>query len=172
MPEKWARGGSDQSSQLWVMRGNGNRKTHRTQPKSAGSHLSRALPAHPEAPSPAIEFGFLSLLPGWYHHDVVLSRVSLLLLVYLTLDFANPLMPGAVQFHGGSVEVVQADRARPPAVVPIYIVPTSQIVLDHPDTVQLLGRPERATAPRRHAVIRIRRPPASSPDPAVFSEDH
>jgi hypothetical protein len=37
-------------------------------------------------------------------------RFPTLLLVYVTLDFANPLMPGAVSFAGGSIEVVQGDR--------------------------------------------------------------
>src|SRR5262245_15363268 len=38
-------------------------------------------------------------------------HLPLLLLLYVTLDFANPLMPGAVRFEAGSIEVVQADRA-------------------------------------------------------------
>src|SRR5262245_17925383 len=38
------------------------------------------------------------------------QHLPLLLLLYLTLDFANPLMPGAVRFEAGSIEVVQADR--------------------------------------------------------------
>ncbi len=39
-----------------------------------------------------------------------MRRLPLLLLLYVTLDFANPLMPGAVRFEAGAVEVVQADR--------------------------------------------------------------
>ena len=48
-----------------------------------------------------------------------MRRFPLLLLLYVTLDFANPLMPGAVSFEAGSIEVVQGDRttraARPAA---------------------------------------------------------
>src|SRR5262245_59253547 len=52
-----------------------------------------------------------------------------LLLLYVSLDFANPLMPGAVRFEAGSIEVVQADRtaraarAVPPAR-PLAMLPT------------------------------------------------
>ena len=45
-----------------------------------------------------------------------MRRLPLLLLLYVTLDFANPLMPGAVRFEAGSVEVVQADRIARAAV--------------------------------------------------------
>lgn len=40
-----------------------------------------------------------------------MRRLPMLVLLYVVLDFANPLMPGAVRFEGGSVEFVQADRA-------------------------------------------------------------
>jgi hypothetical protein len=36
----------------------------------------------------------------------------MLLLLYVSLDFTNPLMPGAVRFVDGAVDVVSADRAR------------------------------------------------------------
>ena len=61
-------------------------------------------------------------------------HLPLLLLVYVTLDFGNPLMPGAVRFEAGSIEVVQADRtarAPCPASAPTRLVeafPTCTIV--------------------------------------------
>jgi hypothetical protein len=39
-------------------------------------------------------------------------RVTLLVLIYLALDFANPMMPGAVQLVGGSLETVAGCQAR------------------------------------------------------------
>ena len=42
-----------------------------------------------------------------------IARVPLLLLIgYVLLDIANPLMPGAVQLVHGTIQVVEADRAR------------------------------------------------------------
>lgn len=35
----------------------------------------------------------------------MLRHLPLLLLLYVMLDFANPLMPGAVRFEAGSIEV-------------------------------------------------------------------
>jgi hypothetical protein len=61
-------------------------------------------------------------------------HLPLLLLFYVTLDFGNPLMPGAVRFEAGSIEVVQADRtarATCPAAVPTWLAeafPTCTIV--------------------------------------------
>lgn len=39
-------------------------------------------------------------------------RVTLLLLTYLALDFANPMMPGAVHLVEGSLETVAGCQAR------------------------------------------------------------
>jgi hypothetical protein len=54
-----------------------------------------------------------------------MRRLPLLLLLYVTLDFANPLMRGAVSFEAGSIEVVQGDRtarAARPAAAPADLV--------------------------------------------------
>ena len=59
--------------------------------------------------------------------------MSLLLLTYLVLDIANPMMPGAVQFVDGSIQVVQADRARPDADLPILAVPVRGRMIVTPD---------------------------------------
>jgi hypothetical protein len=42
------------------------------------------------------------------------NRLACLLLLYVALDFANPLITGAVSFVAGVVESVHADRARAP----------------------------------------------------------
>ena len=42
------------------------------------------------------------------------SWLGLPLLLYLGLDFANPLVPGAVSFVAGAVHVVEAGRSGPP----------------------------------------------------------
>ena len=88
-----------------------------------------------------------------------------LLLLYATLDFANPLMPGAVGFAGGSVEVVPADRlprsgasALPgPAVwvLPDAVVPSVAAALARPTMTRPAPRPprhdaRRAAPARRH----------------------
>jgi hypothetical protein len=100
------------------------------------------------------------------------SRVSLLLLLYVTLDFANPLMPGAVSFDRGSVEVVQGDRARPTAIVPVCIVPDPDTVLERLRDARAVHRPAPTVHRSRDAAIRIRHAPPSSPDPAVSPDDH
>jgi hypothetical protein len=98
---------------------------------------------------------------------------ALLLLVYVTLDFANPLMPGAVRFEDGSVHVVHADRTRPlmPSV-PVALVPTSEALVDRPADIQDSSRLRLLGEPRRRAIHRVRSAPSPSSDPAVPSEDH
>jgi hypothetical protein len=52
-------------------------------------------------------------------------RVTLLVVIYLALDFANPMMPGAVHLVEGSIEMVagcQARTAEDPAPI-LTIVP-------------------------------------------------
>src|SRR4029453_1641428 len=43
---------------------------------------------------------------------MTLNRLSVLLILYVAADFANPLMPGAVSYPNGSVEAVHVDRLR------------------------------------------------------------
>ena len=102
---------------------------------------------------------------------MVRSRVSLLLLVYVTLDFANPLIPGAVSFDHGSLEIVEAAWERPSAVVPDTVLPSEpalQRILD----VQVVRGPSPAVDLRRTAVIRVRRAPQPPSDLASSPEDH
>lgn len=100
----------------------------------------------------------------------------LLVLAYVTLDFANPLMPGAVTFSAGSAEVVQADRtarmarpeaaqARLPAALPTWTAtpgdaqPARPVPASSPAPV-ITGRSARRT------------PPPSDFAPLPPSEDH
>jgi hypothetical protein len=100
-------------------------------------------------------------------------RVALLLLVYVTLDFANPLMPGAVRFDDGSVDVVHADRARPATPAPaVDLASSSEIVIDPRAHIRPPDRPNSIAQPRHHAVTRIRRSPLSSSESSAVSEDH
>jgi hypothetical protein len=101
------------------------------------------------------------------------SRLALLLVVYVALDFANPLMPGAVSFEGGSVEAVDADGARPAVpVVDLGPVPVSRTVLDRGVGIQAPREPSPVPEHRRHAVTRTRRAPLSSSALASPSDDH
>ena len=79
-----------------------------------------------------------------YHATVMrLRRVTLLVVVYVALDFANPMMPGAVQLVSGSFETVAGCQARS-AVVPapaVMMVPRdlSTVVLPREPTLRALG---------------------------------
>lgn len=103
-------------------------------------------------------------------------QLFLLVLAYVTLDFANPLMPGAVTFSAGSVEVVQADRtarmarpeaaqARLPAALPTWTAT--------PSAAQP-ARPVPASTPAPVATGRSARrtSPPSDLTPPPSSEDH
>jgi hypothetical protein len=101
------------------------------------------------------------------------SGLVLCLLVYLALDFANPLMPGAVRFDRGSVDVVQGDRAR--AGVPtvcVELAPTPEAVVDRLAQVQALRRPRLVAEPGRPPLTPVRCALPPSSDPATPSEDH
>jgi hypothetical protein len=100
-------------------------------------------------------------------------RVPLLVLIYVTLDFANPLMPGAVSFEGGSVEVVPGDRT---ARVGVSAMPTTVST----DTTSMTpgARPVVRLAPvlvpSRQRLLRLARRLAPEPSraPAPSPEDH
>jgi hypothetical protein len=101
-----------------------------------------------------------------------LLQLTVLLVVYVALDFSNPLMPGAVVFGAGdSVEGRQPGRVRDvaaagpllPAAAPRHVAPIRPPVV-------LVARPAPAHAPVRHA-----RPPRSHPSSSrsvAPSEDH
>jgi len=99
-------------------------------------------------------------------------RFSLLLLLYVSLDVANPLMPGAVQFVDGSVEVVQADRARAESIVaPALLARVPTLGRPHV-VVRTLSRSHPMTVDHRQTLLPARRPPDALSDPSSPSEDH
>ena len=49
---------------------------------------------------------------------MTLKRLSVLLILYVAADFANPLMPGAVSYPSGSIEAVHVERSRTTDVLP------------------------------------------------------
>ena len=84
-----------------------------------------------------------------------LHRVALLVLTYLALDFANPMMPGAVQLVDGSLEAVagcQARSAEDPALA----------------TTQVPSYRSTAVARRQAPLPAGRAVSASPPAPVVF----
>jgi hypothetical protein len=108
--------------------------------------------------------------------EVVSRRwLALALLIYVTLDFANPLMPGAVQFDEGSVDVVQADRARPASAgVTVDLSPAPEPLVDFVQ-IQTAARRLRSLRPwRRHQIATgiWRVPVRASSDVSPSSEDH
>jgi hypothetical protein len=102
-------------------------------------------------------------------------RFPTLVLLYVTLDFANPLMPGAVSFEAGSIEVVQGDRtartARPAALAArlVTVFPGWSVVpID-----ATLGRPAQFPwRPSTGAPRAARRMPQHFPAAPSPSEDH
>jgi hypothetical protein len=68
-----------------------------------------------------------------------MRRLPLLVLLYVGLDFANPLMPGAVRFEGGGVECVQADRVAR-AAAPALPGPAA-LGIDDPAPAEAVSRP-------------------------------
>lgn len=83
-------------------------------------------------------------------------RVTLLVLIYLALDFANPMMPGAVQLVGGSFETVAGCQARSAEV------PTPAVAVVPRDRSNIV--PQRELTPRALA----RAVPFSPSAPVLF----
>ena len=105
-----------------------------------------------------------------------MRRLPLLLLLYVTLDFANPLMPGAVSFEAGSIEVVQGDRtarAARPAAIPANLATEFPIWGVVPMDVTLARPPSLPLRPSSRALRAVRRAPPQHFSPAPSpSEDH
>jgi hypothetical protein len=99
-------------------------------------------------------------------------RVPLLVLLYVTLDFANPLMPGAVRFEAGAVESVQADRVARSAAT-VMPAPAALRTEDLLPPDEALGVPVPAPAIPRPVRRDVRRvgSPRSDPSPSPI-EDH
>ena len=97
-------------------------------------------------------------LRGLGYHAVVMRfrQVTLLLLIYFALDFANPMMPGAVQLVGGSLETVAGCQARTAEV------PAPAVTAVPGDLSTLVPQP----APSVQALARAA--PFSPPTPVLF----
>jgi hypothetical protein len=100
-----------------------------------------------------------------------LRRVTLLVAIYMALDFANPMMPGAVQFAHGSLETVAGCQARGGEVPALAVtIAPRQLSLDLPRPEPTLRTRRRVVSASPPVPILFRAPleprstPASSPD--------
>jgi hypothetical protein len=100
-------------------------------------------------------------------------RLAPLLILYVSLDFANPMMPGAVSFDpDDSVEAIRPDRSRVDGdAAPAPPGPAAER-LEPSRLVRLAARPAPGIVPPRRAPVLPRLRPARSPDPAPGSDDH
>ena len=97
-------------------------------------------------------------------------RLPLLVLLYVTLDFANPLMPGAVRFESGCVEVVQGDRTA--RSEPLAIAGPALVPIESPAVVDIARlAPVLPSLPWRLRPVR-RSVSERSPTPPAPGEDH
>lgn len=97
--------------------------------------------------------------------------LALFLLVYLTLDMANPFMPGAVTFVDGRLEVI--DAGRPPGTeLPIRDIAGQAAPRGGLALARSSSRPVAAGEHLRRWWIPPRRPFSIAPEPAPSSDDH
>ncbi len=97
--------------------------------------------------------------------------LALFLLVYLTLDLANPFMPGAVTFVDGRLEVI--DAGRPPGTeLPIRDVARGATPHGEPTLAQPSPRPAVTGENLRRWWIPPRRAVSIAPNPDPSSDDH
>lgn len=102
-----------------------------------------------------------------------LQRLVLLLLVYVAVDFANPLMPGAVSFNpDDSVEGVRASQARVGDAPVMAVPPRGPDRLQTPASGRPIARVEPVIPPPRERLGHRLRAPAPPPASAQSSEDH
>ena len=97
--------------------------------------------------------------------------LALFLLVYLSLDLANPFMPGAVTFVDGRLEVIDAGRP-PGADLPIRDIAGGAAPRDEPSLARSSSRPAVAGEYRRRWWIPPRRAFSIAPEPGPSSDDH
>lgn len=107
-----------------------------------------------------------------YDVVVMLYRlVTLLVTIYLAMDFANPMMPGAVQLVGGSLEMVAGCQARsaedPAPAVTAFPRPLSTIVSQREPTLP----PGRVVSASPPVPVFFRAPLEEPSTPASSSDD-
>ncbi len=101
-----------------------------------------------------------------------LKHFSVLLLLYVAADFANPMMPGAVSYPSGSVAAVQMERSQ---VADVRSVTSVVARFERIEFNNLLWHTPRVTSIRSHLERRLipaRRALLASPDRPPSSEDH
>jgi hypothetical protein len=105
----------------------------------------------------------------------ILRHLALALLAYVGLDFANPLMPGAVSFAvEDSVEGIRADRARDTVpALPHTLPPAPRDVVRAP-AVSARSRPPRtpAATPRARPLARAATGAGRTDTSPPSAEDH
>jgi hypothetical protein len=99
--------------------------------------------------------------------------LTLLILVYLTLDVANPMMPGAVQLVEGSIEMVagcQARTAEDPAPI-ITTLPRRLCAVMRQREPTLSAWQVLSVSPPAPFLLRFRAPLEPRSTPASSSDD-
>jgi hypothetical protein len=96
-------------------------------------------------------------------------RLALLLFVYVSLEFANPFMPGAVTFEGGAIEAAKVERHRPAAATAAAAPSPARS-----GPVLAPGRPLHPARPGavRRWILPSARHEMPSLDPAPLADDH
>lgn len=103
---------------------------------------------------------------------MTLARLALLVVVYVSLDLSNPMMPGALAFGiEETVEVLPSDRFRDETHAPLVPLAPAPRRLDSPDWSPARRRPLPPVTPRIRQARAPRVPPSAS-IPASPAEDH
>jgi hypothetical protein len=97
--------------------------------------------------------------------------LALFLLVYLSLDLANPFMPGVVTFADGRLEVIDAGRPSG-ADLPIRDIVGEAAPRGEPTFARPSSRPAAAGEHLRRWWIPPRRAFSIAPEPGPSSDEH
>jgi hypothetical protein len=98
--------------------------------------------------------------------------LALFLLVYLTLDLANPFMPGVVTFVDGRLEVIDTNRPAGIALPVLNSVGTAGALRGEPALTQPSTRTATAGERLRRWWFPARRAFSIAREPASSSDDH
>ena len=100
-----------------------------------------------------------------------LRRLALVLLLYTAMDFANPLMAGAVTFTDGTITVVQADRSAAVEIAPVGVADDQRRSVE-PQTWRLPAPVEGGHRAHRRSPVCRSALPRPEPPSNPTSEDH
>ena len=98
--------------------------------------------------------------------------LALTVLVYLTLDLANPFIPGVVTFVDGGLEVIDAGRPPGPDLPMPDGTGEASAPRGEPAVVRRSPRPSTAAMHPRRWWIPARRVFSIAPEPGRSSDDH